>query len=196
MRKYLRLLIDRPDYKKVITKDDVINVIGIKGSGKTTFSYKYVNNKEYIVINCDRLFSNEESTFATKDTEVIKEMLLKKHQTIKVGANFINYYNEIINYIFKGKKKKVFIEGNALQDIKPVILLKGTVIVKKTAVFKCFIRAIKRDYKNQYFMNIETKKYGKFGKFTRLVKITKRRLNIFQQSYEIDKIIEELNCLN
>lgn len=116
MRKYLGLFIDRSDYKKVITKDDVINVIGIKGSGKTTFSYKYVNNKEYIVINCDRLFSNEESTFATKDSEKIKKMLLKKHQTIKVGANFINYYKEIVNYILK-RRKSVFRQSHEIDKI-------------------------------------------------------------------------------
>lgn len=195
MRKYLRLFIDKTDYKKVITKDNVINVIGTKGAGKTTLSNDYINNKEYIVINCDRLYSNEESTSATKDSEKIKKMLLKKHQTIKVEVNFINYYKEIVNYILKSEKKKVFIEGNALQDIKPVILLKGTVIVKRTAVFKCFVRAVKRDYKNQYFMNLEMKKYGFFGKITRLIKITKRRYSIFKQSYEIDRIIEELNCL-
>lgn len=195
MRKYLRLFIDKTDYKKVITKDNVINVIGTKGAGKTTLSNDYINNKEYIVINCDRLYSNEESTSATKDSEKIKKMLLKKHQTIKVEVNFIDYYKETVNYILKSEKKKVFIEGNALQDIKPVILLKGTVIVKRTAVFKCFVRAVKRDYKNQYFMNLEMKKYGFFGKITRLIKITKRRYSIFKQSYEIDRIIEELNCL-
>lgn len=165
MRKYLRLFIDKPDYKKVITKDNVINVIGTKGAGKTTLSNDYINNKEYIVINCDRLYSNEESTSATKDSEKIKKMLLKKHQTIKVEVNFINYYKEIVNYILKSEKKKVFIEGNALQDIKSVTLLKGTVIVKRTAVFKCFIRAVKRDYKNQYFMNLEMKKYVFFWKY-------------------------------
>lgn len=195
MRKYLRLFIDKPDYKKIVTKDNIINVIGTKGSGKTTLSNKYVNNNDYIIINCDRLFSNEEATSATKDSEEVKEKLLKKYQTIEDGLNFIKYYNEIVKYILNDQKKKAFIEGNVIQDIQPITLLKGTIIVKRTAIFKCFIRAIKRDYKNPYFMNIEIRKYGRFGKITRLVKIIKRRKNIFKQSYEIDKIIEELEYL-
>lgn len=132
MRKYLRLFIDKPDYKKVITKDDVINVIGTKGSGKTTLSNNYINNKEYIVIKCDRLFSNEEASSATKASEEIKEKLFQKYQTIEAGDNFINYYNEIVDYILTNQKKKATIEGSAIQDIKPITLLKGTIIVKKS----------------------------------------------------------------
>ncbi len=192
MKKYLKLFIDQPDYQKKISKDNIINVIGIKGSGKTTLSNKYITNDEYIVINCDKLFSNEKATSATKESENIKKILLKKYQIIQEGKEFIKYYNEIVKHILKTYQKKVFIEGNVLQEIQPITSLKGTIIIKRTAIFKCFIRAIKRDYKNQYFMNIEVKKYGKLGKITRLIKIIKRRKKIFKQSKQINKIIEEL----
>lgn len=52
----LYLFIDRKDYIKQLTEDDVINVIGTKGSGKTTSTLKYINDEDYIVINCDRLY--------------------------------------------------------------------------------------------------------------------------------------------
>lgn len=52
----LYLFRDRKDYIKKMTNDDVINVIGTKGSGKTTSTLKYINDDNYIVINCDRLY--------------------------------------------------------------------------------------------------------------------------------------------
>ena len=36
------LLKDRPDYIKKLSDDDIINVIGTKGSGKTTSANKYL----------------------------------------------------------------------------------------------------------------------------------------------------------
>lgn len=45
------LLKDRSDYIKKISDDDIINVIGTKGSGKTTSANKYIYNDDYIVIN-------------------------------------------------------------------------------------------------------------------------------------------------
>ena len=47
---------DQEDYIKDLTDDNIINVIGTKGSGKTTSSLKYIDDDDYIVINCDRLF--------------------------------------------------------------------------------------------------------------------------------------------
>ena len=42
------LLKDRPDYIKKLSDDDIINVIGTKGSGKTTSANKYIYNDDYI----------------------------------------------------------------------------------------------------------------------------------------------------
>lgn len=52
----LYLTRDREDYIKKLTNDNVINVIGTKGSGKTTSTIKYIYDDDYIVINCDRLY--------------------------------------------------------------------------------------------------------------------------------------------
>ena len=86
------------------------------------------------------------------------------------------------------------IEGNVIYDIKPISSLKGTVIVKRTGIVKCFIRTIKRDYPISYFLNQEIEKHGKIlGKFYRLKNIIKRRKNIFKIYHEIENIIDELD---
>lgn len=187
---------DRNDYVKKITDDNVINVIGTKGSGKTTSTLKYINDDDYIVINCDRLLElPEDKLVEDKELSKIRDILKDKYGTITEGKEFINCYNDILKYI-KEKKKKALIEGNIIQDIEPITKLKGTVIVKRTGIIKCFFRAIKRDYPNKYFMNIEIEKHGKIlGRFYRLKNITKRRKNIFKKYHEIENIIEQLELL-
>lgn len=184
---------DRNDYVKKITDDNVINVIGTKGSGKTTSTLKYINDDDYIVINCDRLLElPEDKLVEDKELSKIRDILKDKYGTITEGKEFINCYNDILKYI-KEKKKKALIEGNIIQDIESITKLKGTVIVKRTGIIKCFFRAIKRDYPNKYFMNIEIEKHGKIlGRFYRLKNITKRRKNIFKKYHDIENIIEQL----
>lgn len=108
------------------------------------------------------------------------------------GERFINCYNDILDFIHQ-KNKKALIEGNVIYDIMPKTILKGTVIVKRTGIIKCFIRTIKRDYPIKYFLNQEIKKHGKFlGRIYRFKNIVKRRKNIFKTYHEIKNIIDEL----
>lgn len=188
---------DRCDYIKKLTDDNVVNIIGTKGSGKTTSSLKYINDDNYIVINCDRLLElPENNIYEDKELSIIRKMLKDKYGKILEGKDFINCYNDIIEYI-KYKKKKALIEGNIIQDIEPITLLKGKVIVKRTGIIKCFIRTIKRDYPNEYFMKLEIEKHGKIlGKFYRFKNIVIRRKNIFKIYHDIEKIIDELEITN
>lgn len=191
----LYIFIDRKDYIKKLTDDDVINVIGTKGSGKTTSTLKYINDDDYIVVNCDRLYDMPtDKIVEDKFLIEIKDMLKKKYGKICEGETFINCYNDILDFI-KKKNKKALIEGNVIYDIKPITLLKGTVIVKRTGIIKCYIRAIKRDYPIRYFLNQEIEKYGKLlGRFYRFKNIVKRRKNIFKIYHEIENIIDDLEA--
>ena len=188
--KKIYLFRDQKDYVRELTNDNIVNVIGTKGSGKTTSSLKYINDDRYIVINCDRLLELPSSEKEDKELTKIRNMLKEKYGTIKTGKDFINCYNDIIQYIMD-KKKKALIEGKIIQDIDSE-LLKGKIIVKRTAVFKSFIRAVKRDYKNEYFMNLEKEKHKYFYKLTRFYKIILRRKSIFKQAKEIEDIIDIL----
>ena len=189
----LHLLKDRKDYIKKLTDDNVVNIIGTKGSGKTTSTLKYISDDSYIVINCDRLFDMPiDDEKEDKYLPEIKEKLIKKYGEISEGKEFIKCYNDILIYI-KEKDKKALIEGNVIYNISPITLLKGTIIVKRTGIIKCFIRAIKRDYPNKYFLNLEIAKHGRFlGKFYRLKNIIKRRKNIFKTYHVIEKTKDEL----
>lgn len=109
---------DRKDFIKKITNDNVINIIGTKGSGKTTSTLKYINDDNYIVINCDKLLDMPiDNLKEDKYLQEIKEKLIKKYGEINEGEAFINCYNDILDFI-KRKNKKALIEGNIIYDIK------------------------------------------------------------------------------
>ena len=184
------LLKDQEDYVKQLTNDDIINMIGTKGSGKTTSSLKYIDNDNYIVINCDRLFELPCNEKEDKELGKIRKILKQKYGNLEIDKDFTNCYNDIVEYILN-KKKKGVIEGNVIQSVNHKNL-KGTVIIKRTAIYKSFKRAVKRDYQNEYFMNLEKEKHNNLYKIIRYYKIRKRRKSIFKQAKEIETIINEL----
>ena len=148
-KRKIYLFKDQKDYEKKITDDDIVNVIGTKGSGKTTSTIKYINDENYIVVNCDRLLELP-GDICREDIELskIRKMLIEKYGKIIEGKNFIDSYYDIVLYI-KKRKKKAIIEGNLIQDITPITQLKGIVIVKRTGIVKSFIRSVKSDYPNK-----------------------------------------------
>ena len=185
--KKLLLFIDQKDLVYNKDNEEIINVIGTKGSGKTTLSLPYIEDNNYIVVNCDRLLELPSEEKEDKELSNIRDLLKEKYKSISEGKDFSNCYIDIINYI-KGKNKKALIEGNIIQEMNPKYL-EGKVIIKRTSLIKSFIRAIKRDYKNKYFLDLEKKKHKYLYKLTRLFKITKRRTSVFKQKKEIEEII-------
>ena len=181
---------DQEDFVKDFTDDNVINIIGTKGSGKTTSSLKYINDDNYIVVNLDGLFEAPEDAIRDSALSEVRNMLKEKYGSIKDDENFGNYYNDIINYVL-GKNKKLLIEGNSISDLNPS-LLKGKLIIKRTGAIKSFIRAVKRDYKNSYYMSKEKEKHKYFYKITRLHKVVKRRKKIFKEAKYFSKYIDNM----
>lgn len=184
------LLKDQEDYIKDLTDDNIINIIGTKGSGKTTSSLKYIDDDNYIVINCDRLFELPSTEKEDKELANIRKMLNDKYGKLNMNDDFTNCYNDIVEYILN-KNKKGLVEGNVIQNIDPK-QLKGKIIIKRTASYKSFKRAVKRDYQNEYFMNLEKEKHKYLYKLTRLYKIRKRRKSVFKQAKDIEQIMNKL----
>ena len=181
---------DQEDFVINLTDDDIINVIGTKGSGKTTFSIRYINDDNYIVVNCDRLFDLPCNEKEDKELINIRKILNDKYGKLNMNEDFTNCYNDIVEYILN-KHKIGLIEGNVIQDMD-VFDLKGKIIIKRTGSYKSYKRAVKRDYKNEYFMNLEKEKHKYLYKATRLYKIRKRRKSVFKQAKDIEQIMNKL----
>ena len=79
----IELNIDKEPYIKNITNDKIINLTGESGSGKSYYTNQYKDNKEYIIIDTDILFSNQE----TKDKYILD---LRKIITSNFNADIKN----------------------------------------------------------------------------------------------------------
>ena len=189
MEHKINFIKDKEDYKKEITKDKIFNITGEKGSGKTTFG-NGINAKESVVIHLDWVFDGK-GEFDDKeenDSKKVREILLKKYKELDVDKYFEEkYYDVIVDYI-KKTKKVGYIEGGSISDINDISKIKGTIIVKRTPILKCFIRVVKRDYKNPYFR----KGLNRIGLIKRFFHVVKRRKKMFKSYKNIESFIYKI----
>lgn len=186
MMNKIHLFLTKEDYKKKLTEDNIINVTGSVGSGKSTYGLKYRDNNDYIVISTDSLYSDNDPATLTKEVIELRNLLIKKYGNI-TEANFTLYYPDIIKYI-KTKKKIGIIEGGSIADIDNIKVLRGTVIVKRAARIKCYYRAVLRDYKNPVWRV----GLNRIGLIKRFFHCARRRLKQLKHQEYIEEFIKEL----
>lgn len=180
---------DKPDLIVKLTEDDIINVTGSVGSGKSTYGRKYRSDKNYIVIGFDSISSDNDPDTLNDDVIELRKILLKKHKTLKMDESF--YYDDIVNYI-KTKNKKGIIEGGHLMHISDIAKFRGTIIVKRTARFKCYYRSAYRDYKNPVWRV----GLSRFGLFKRFIHCFKRRFHHVFHQHHVEDFILKLESYN
>lgn len=176
---------DKKDYVKKITNDKIINVTGSVGSGKSTYGISYHNNPDYVVIGFDSIGSNNDPNTLNDDVIELRNLLMKKFNDLKLDE--MVYYDTIIEYI-KSKNKYGIIEGGHLTHVNDISKIKGTVVVKRTARFKCFYRSAWRDFKNPAYRKV-LKRHELVKRFFHCFK--KRFHHIYPQKY-IEKFIDKL----
>ena len=152
--------IDKEPYVKKITDDKVINVTGQSGSGKSTYIKKNYNNNEYIIVDTDDILKEKRYE---KSVGINKELGLyfrKKYEILpNLHDDFDLIYSEILDYL-KHNNKIIVIDCAQFHEIKDLNLLKGTVIVLRTSIDKCFSRCIDRWKKSmRNYTNEELEKY-------------------------------------
>ena len=144
----INLFIDKDLYIKQITNDNIINLTGQSGSGKTTYANEHFKNDKYLIIDTDEIFS--ESRF--KDSKGINKELgeyfrSKYKELLNIGDNFDLIYKEILSYC-KKYDKTIVIDSALFHCIKDVSLLKGKIIIIRTCIDNCYNRTIERYKKN------------------------------------------------
>lgn len=167
---------------KELTNDKVINITGESGSGKSTFTKKYLENDEYLVIDTDLVMSQKAT-----DNKIIIELrqLFSDKDKDYLISNFDEFYSKTLAYL-KDISKTIVIDSAQFRNLKDLSLLKGQMIVIRTDINTCYERVLKRwqqDRKNytkdEYIKYINKKKpmftwYKSINKFiTKLEEISK-----------------------
>ena len=146
----VKLLLDKEDIEIVCTNDNIINITGMIGSGKSTTADKYTKDKNYIVISLDCLYRGQDKKNINDETMKINEMLTRKFPDKQDEKYFREYYNEILNYINQRKLSMTFVlEGQHIYRYLKLEDIKGKLIIKRTAIIKCWKRSLIRQIKEK-----------------------------------------------
>ena len=173
--------IDKDPYIKNITNDKIINITGESGSGKSTYTSKYLNNDNYILIDTDLIFNN-----APTDNKYIVELrnLFQDKTKEDIISDFDNFYKILINY-FKDNDKTIIIDSAQYRNIKDYTLLKGKVIIMRISTETCYNRCLNRwKDKNKNYKEEDFKKY------------TDKKKNMFKNNKGLNKFIETIDKIN
>lgn len=138
------LNIDKEPYIKQLTDDNIINLTGQSGAGKSYYAKQVFNTDEYLVIDTDDILSEKRFKNATGINRELGEMFRKKYSVLpNCGDDFDLIYNEILDYC-KDLKKIIVIDCATFHCIKDITLLKGKIIIMRTSINACYKRCIER----------------------------------------------------
>ncbi len=168
--------ISKDPYEKQFTNDNIINITGESGSGKSSFTQNYTSNK-YIIIDTDLLFNEDP---ANEDMVKLREAF-KDNVKDDLSNDFDGCYLKIIDF-FKDSNRTLVIDSAQYRNLKDVNILKGKMIVMRTSINECYNRVIKRWIQNNpNYADEDLEKYRKRkeGMFTWY-----KSLNTFLQKLE------------
>ena len=150
------LTIDKEPYIKAITDDKIINLTGQSGSGKTTYAKEHYMTDEYLLIDTDKIFSEEEYAHSTGINKELGTYFRKKYDVLpSLGEDFDQIYKDIIEYCSQ-YDKIIVIDTAQIHCIHDLSLLKGKIIILRTAIDHCYERCIERYQKNHPNASVES----------------------------------------
>lgn len=136
--------ISKEPYEKVLSDDNVINLTGQSGSGKSYYAKEHFDSNEYEIIDTDDIFSDKRFPAATGLNKELGIMFREKYEVLpNLSDNFDLIYNDIINYC-KNYNKTIVIDCAQFHCINDISMLKGKIIIIRTDIDTCYNRAISR----------------------------------------------------
>lgn len=156
----ISLYVDKEPYVKKLTNDNIINLTGQSGSGKSTYAKEHFNHDEYLIVDTDEIFSDIRYKDAKGINKELGEHFRSKYAILpNCGDDFDLIYNDILEYC-KKYDKTVVIDCAQFHCIKNINIIKGNLIVIRTCIDTCYSRSIER-YKriNPNYTNEELEKY-------------------------------------
>ena len=173
---------NKEDIELIFTDDDIINITGIMGSGKTTLAKTIANKTKRELIVFDWMFGRSLGNrpikiekllkkFEKQYPETVDQQIFKSNNSRDNEIEIQKYAGIIYEFVLKNIELPMVIEGQHLYKWMNYNKLRGKIIIKRTSFLNSYIRAFKRDVSRLY------KQYKR-------KKATKREL--------IDKIFERI----
>ena len=201
---------DKEDIEINLTNDNIINITGMMGSGKTTLAREIKDKQNIDLLSLDWMFgyslgnrpekiNNMMKEFEKIYTETKNQQIFKNYhkrkKDKKVELKYYEYTDIIYTYLIENIKEPQIIEGRHIYKYMNLNLLRGKIIIKRTSLIHAYKRAFKRDVGRQ----IELYKKGEISLTEVLDKIRERIKFPIQDYIEINKFISKLleqNLLN
>lgn len=140
----ISLYVSKEPYIKELTNDNVINLTGQSGSGKSTYAKEYFNSEDYLVIDTDDVLSEKRFLKSYGINKELGEMFRNKYETLpNLADDFDLIYKEILKYC-KDINKTIVIDCAQFHCIKDISILKGEIIIIRTNIDTCYKRCIER----------------------------------------------------
>lgn len=150
MENKIKIIKDKKDIEIQCTEENIINITGMIGSGKTTKANLYRNDERYIVISLDCLYRGQDKENSNEETRIINQRLKEKFPKQDNEQYFKQYYDEIIRYINNCGKNVIWVlEGQQIYRFLSFKDIKGKLIIKRTGLLKCWKRSIVRHIKKK-----------------------------------------------
>lgn len=140
----INLFIDKEPYIKEITNDNIINLTGQSGSGKSTYAKEHFNSDDYLIVDTDEILSDDRFKNTIGINKELGEYFRNKYDILpNCNNDFDLIYNEILNYCIN-KNKTIVIDCAQFHAIKNINILKGKMIIIRTSINTCYERTIMR----------------------------------------------------
>lgn len=135
---------DKDDIKFLLTDDNIINVTGIMGSGKTTLAREIRNDTSFELISLDWMFG---ASLKNRPENIKK--LSDDFEKLYPDKNKYKYADLIYKYLLANLADNKIFEGRHIYRYIDPKVLRGTLIIKRTSLINSYKRAFKRDMNNK-----------------------------------------------
>lgn len=155
------VLKDKTDLEINLSNDDIINITGMMGSGKTTLAKEIKDEKNIKLVSLDWMFGASLKNRPESIKKIFDEFV-SNNPEIKNKKYYYKYADKIYSCLLSNLPSPVIYEGRHIYMYMDIKILKGKIIIKRTSLFNSYKRAFKRDMKNK--IREYKKKEIKFGK--------------------------------
>lgn len=157
----ISIYVEKEPYQKTLTTDNIINLTGQSGSGKSTYAKEHFLNDQYEIVDTDEIFSEERFKQSEGINKYLGTYFRNKYSVLpNLSDDFDLIYEEIINNS-KDYNKTIVIDCAQFHCVKNIDKLKGKIIILRTDIDTCYERTIARwkSNKNNNYTDEELNAY-------------------------------------